>query len=82
MKVDVLITERDVEKMQNPERILAQALSVGAPSEKRVKENIASLQKRVKADKNWLIHKRKGIEKAKASIFRMEKELSSAHNTL
>ena len=75
MKVDVLITVKDVEKMQRPERILAQALSVGAPSEKRVKENIASLQKRVQTDKNWLLHKRKGIEKAKALIFKMEKQL-------
>jgi len=77
MKVNISITERDVEKTQNPERILAQALSVGAPSEKRVKENIASLQKKVQADKNWLIHKRRGIEKARALIFKMEKELSS-----
>jgi Cdc6-like AAA superfamily ATPase len=77
MKVDILIKEKDVEKMQRPERILAQALSIGTPSEKRVKENIASLQEKVQADKNWLIRKRKGIEKARALIFKMEKELSS-----
>jgi argininosuccinate lyase len=77
MKVDILIKEEDVEKMQNPEKILAQALSAGAPSEKRVKENIASLQKKAQADKNWLIHKRKGVEKARALIFQMEKELFS-----
>jgi argininosuccinate lyase len=75
MKVNVSITARDVETMQRPERILAQALSIGAPSEKRVKENIASLQKRAQANKNWLIQKRKGIEKAKTLIFKMEKQL-------
>ncbi|MCJ7785925.1 MAG: lyase family protein, partial [Desulfobacterales bacterium] len=77
MKVNLLIKEQDVEKIQRPEKILAQALSVGAPSEKRVKENIASLEKRVQARRNWLIRKRKGIEKARALIFKMEKELSS-----
>jgi len=77
MKVDILMTEKDVEKMQRPEKILAEALSVGAPSEKRVKENIASLQKRVQIDKNWLVHKQKGIEKAKALISKMEKELTA-----
>jgi cytidylate kinase len=75
MKVHVLMTEKDVEKIQRPEKILAQAVSIGAPSEKRVRENIASLQKRVKARKNWLIDKRKGIEKVKALIFKMEKQL-------
>jgi argininosuccinate lyase len=75
MKVNISITARDVETMQRPERILAQALSMGAPSEKRVKENIASLQKRAQANENWLIQKRKGIEKAKTLIFKMEKQL-------
>jgi argininosuccinate lyase len=77
MKMDVSITEKDVEKMQRPERILAQTLSMGTPSEKRVKEHIASLQKRVQSDKNWLLHKRKGIEKARALLSKMEKGLSS-----
>ncbi len=76
MKVNVLIKEKDVEKIQRPEEILAQAVSTGTPSEKRVKENVASLQKRVEARRKWLILKRKGIEKAKALIFKMEKELS------
>jgi hypothetical protein len=77
MKVDILIKEKDVEKMQRPERILAQALSVGTPSEKRVKENIASLQKKVKANRHWLALKRRKIEKAKDMLVQMEKELFS-----
>jgi argininosuccinate lyase len=77
MKVKVLIKEKDVEKIQRPEKILAQALSIGTPSEKGVKENIASLQKRVQARRNWLTHKRKGIEKARALVLKMEKELST-----
>jgi hypothetical protein len=64
-----------VEKIQRPEKILAQALSIGTPSEKRVKENITSFEKRVQARRDWLIHKRKGIEKAKALIFKMERQL-------
>ena len=77
MKVNALITKKDVEKMQRPERILAQALSIGAPSERRVKENIASLQKRVRSNRDWLALKRRRIEKAKDILTRMERELSS-----
>ena len=75
MKIHIPITEEEVEEMQRPERILAQTSSIGTPSEKRVKENIASLQKKVKTNRDWLIHKRKGIEKAKALMFKMEKQL-------
>jgi len=77
MKIHLPITERDVEGIQRPEKILAQTFSIGTPQERRVKENIASLQKKVQADKNWLIHKRKEIEKARALIFKMEKQLST-----
>jgi argininosuccinate lyase len=75
MKINISITEKDVEEMQRPEKILAQTLSIGTPSEKRVKEHITSLQKQIKTKRDWLIHKRNGIEKAKALIFKMEKQL-------
>jgi len=75
MKNDLPVTERDVERNQRPERILTQSSSVGTPSEIRIKENISSLKKKGQANKAWLIDKRKGIEKAKALIFRMEKQL-------
>jgi hypothetical protein len=75
MEVNISIKEKDVEEMQRPEKILAQTLSIGTPSEKRVKENIASLQKRVQMKRDWLIGKRRGIEKAKALVLRMEKRL-------
>jgi argininosuccinate lyase len=75
MKVHISVEEQDVEEMQRPERILAQTSSIGTPSEKRVRENIASLQKWVKTNREWLIHRRKGIEKAKALIFKMEKSV-------
>jgi argininosuccinate lyase len=77
MKVNTSITKKDVEKMQRPEKILAQALSLGAPSEKRVKENIASLQKRVRSSRDWLALKRRRIEKAKDILTLMERKLSS-----
>jgi argininosuccinate lyase len=75
MKVHLLITEKDVEEMQRPEKILVQTPSMGTPSEKRVKEHIGSLQKKVRVNRGWLIHQRKGIEKSKALMFRMEKQL-------
>src|SRR4030066_1042321 len=75
MKIHIRITERNVEATQRPGRILTQTSCIGTPSEKKVKENIASLRKKVQANRDWLTHKRKGIEKAKALIFKMEKQL-------
>jgi hypothetical protein len=75
MKINLPVRERDVERNQRPERILTQSSSVGTPSERRIKENLAALKKKGQANKAWLIDKRKGIEKAKALIFRMEKQL-------
>ncbi len=75
MKLTIPLKEEDVEKIQRPERVLTQALSFGAPSEKRIKEGVASLRKKVQANRNWLLGKRRGIERAKALIFRLEKEL-------
>jgi argininosuccinate lyase len=75
MKMNIPITERDVERNQRPEKILTQTSSVGTPSERRIEENIASLQEKVRAHRGWVVHKRMGIEKAKASIFKIEKQL-------
>jgi hypothetical protein len=77
MKINILMTEKDVETIQRPERILTGTPSIGTPSVKRVGENIASLQKKTQANKGWLIHKRMGIEKSKALVFKMEKQLST-----
>jgi argininosuccinate lyase len=75
MKINIPVKEEDVNEIQRPERVMTQALSFGTPSEKRIKEGIASLRKKVQVNGNWLIGKRRGIERAKALIFRMEKEL-------
>ncbi len=75
MKIHISVKEEDVERIQRPERVLTQALSFGTPSEKRIKEGIASLRKKARDNRNWLIRKRRGIERAKALIFKMEKEL-------
>ena len=77
MKINVSVTEQDVERNQRPEKILTQTPSVGAPSERRIKENIASLQKRVRVNKDWLLQRRIGIEKAKSLVSKLEKQLSS-----
>jgi len=75
MKIDLPITEQDVEAVQKPESVLSQHQSVGMPSEKRVRENIASLRKRMKANRGWVIQKRREIEKTKRLVSKMEKEL-------
>ncbi len=75
MKINIPVKEEDVERIQRPERVLTQALSFGMPSAKRIKEGTASLRKKVRARRNWLIGKRRGIERAKALLFKMEKEL-------
>lgn len=75
MKVNISVKEKDVKRRQEPERVLTQTSSIGTPSMKRVKENITSLQRRIKTQQEWLIHKRKKIEKSKALIFQMEKRL-------
>jgi hypothetical protein len=77
MKIPILITEQDVEKIQRPERILTQTQSIGTPSERGIKENIASLHKRMKLSRNGLVLKRREMEKAKGLISKMEKELGS-----
>ena len=77
MKIDLPMIEPDVKKIQKPERILSQNLSIGGPSEKRVRENTASLQEQVRIMEGWLIQKGRKIEKAKDLVVRMEKELGN-----
>ena len=76
MKIPVSIAGEDVERIQKAEETLAQANSVGMASEKRVREEIASLQGRARLDKEWFARKTKEIEKAKALVSKMEKKLS------
>jgi len=75
MKIHIPITEQEVEAMQSPERILAQTPSIGTPSEKRVKEHIGSMKRMVRTHRDWVTHRRKGIEKSKTLVFGMERKL-------
>jgi argininosuccinate lyase len=75
MKIHIAVREEDVIEIQKPERVLIQDLSFGMPSEKRVKEGISLFRKKVRANKNWLMGKRRGIERAKALLFKMERQL-------
>lgn len=75
MEVPLFLTEKDVEKMQRPEKILAQTLSVGTPKEKRIKAHIGSLQKKLRVNREWLLQRRKEIEKSKVLMSHMEKQL-------
>jgi len=72
-KIFIPITRPSVIKIQQPDRILTQTRSIGTPSEKRVKEHLASLRSQIKGEKEWCAHQRKGIEKAKALVLSMER---------
>jgi hypothetical protein len=45
------------------------------PSDRRIRENIASLRKGMKRHRIWLAERRKRIERARDLVSRMEKEL-------
>ena len=75
MKIDILISEKEVKRVQCPEGMLNRARSIGMPSEKRVQENIASLHKRLTAKRDWLITRKRAIEKAKEILSKMERQV-------
>jgi argininosuccinate lyase len=76
MKIDTPISEKEVKRVQSPEGMLNRARSIGMPSEKRVQENIVSLHKRLTAKRDWLITRKRAIEKAKEILFKMERQLT------
>ena len=78
MKIRVSISKDEIEKIQKPEAILFSTRSVGTPFLKRVDENMGSLQKRIKAHKDWLTLKRRDIQKAASLVARMEKQLGGS----
>jgi len=82
MEIPVAITQGSVEKVQQPDGILTHIQSIGTPSEKRVKEHLASLRGRIKEDRAWCARQRKGIEKAKALASRMERALGNGGRSL
>jgi argininosuccinate lyase len=75
MKMDLRVTENEVKKVQRPERILDQLHSIGTPSEKRIREDVSSLQRKMKKDRTWLIQIRRKIEKSKELVSKMEQAL-------
>ena len=74
-KVEIPVTPTAVKQVQQPREILAHARSVGMASEKRVKEHLASLRIRMKKARHWLDQERKGMEKAKELVLRMERTI-------
>jgi hypothetical protein len=73
MRISIPITRASAVMLQRPDRILTHTRSIGTPSEKRVREHLVSLEGRIKEDKAWCAHQRKGIAKAKALVLSMEK---------
>jgi argininosuccinate lyase len=75
MKIRIPVSRQSVMAVQRPYGILVQTQSIGTPSEKRVKEHLASLSVRTREDKDWTVRQRRNIEKAKDRVSRMEKAL-------
>ncbi len=75
MKAQIPITEKEVDEVQTPERVLTQPSAIGTPSEKRLKEHITSLRARANRHQIWLIRERDKIFKAKQSILKIERQL-------
>ncbi len=69
-KIDIPITEKETERIQKPEEIVFRM-------KREVEKNIRSLRDRLKADRDWVIRKRRKIQKAKELTSKMEKELLS-----
>jgi argininosuccinate lyase len=75
MRIEVSVRKKDVENVQRPEGWLARAQSIGMPSEKRVQEGIASLNRRLGGARKVLTTRKRGIEKAKELLSKMERAL-------
>jgi len=75
LKIDIPVSERDVKRYQKPGWGLSQLQSVGSPSERKVKEGMDSLRKRMRSRSNEVIRARRGIGKAKEFVSRLEKAL-------
>jgi len=74
MKIEMPIREPWVQKFQDPRSIVARYGSIGMPSEKGLREEMASLQERLAAHREWIRMKRKEMERAKEMLSRMERE--------
>jgi argininosuccinate lyase len=75
MGIDLPVTEKQVNQVQKPDKILSRNVSIGGVSEKRVRGNISSLLERVEANRGWLNLQIRKIEKAKRLVISMGKTL-------
>jgi argininosuccinate lyase len=75
MKMDLPANVREVEAVQKPERILSHLRSFGMPSERRIRENIASLRRGVKRHRTGLAERKRRIQEARDLVTKMEMEL-------
>jgi len=75
MKIQIPITEEEIERVQNPEWVLTQISAIGTPSKRRLEENMTSLRRKLDAHWDWVKQENNKILKAKQLILRMEKGL-------
>jgi argininosuccinate lyase len=77
MKIKVQVSAMEIEKIQMPEAMRSQLVAIGAPSERKLKENILSLKKRLKTHREWYLSKQRQLDKAKGLLSQMEKQLTN-----
>ena len=75
MDIDLSLSAEQVEKAQKPAEALSHVRSLGTPSERRIGESIASLRRRSRVSRNWTNRQKKGLEKARELMDRMEADL-------
>jgi len=72
--IEIQVTAQDLATVQRPEWFLSHSRSVGTASERRVKEAIAFLRRRVGAGRSRCLRFKARIEKARGLTAKMEKE--------
>ncbi len=75
MDINLPIKPRSVRKAQQPEGSLTRTRPIGTPSEKGVREHLSSLRGRIRKDGEWVARGKKGIERAKDLVSRLERAL-------
>jgi argininosuccinate lyase len=77
--IGLAVTEADVEEIQSPEWALGHGRVVGSPSAKGIRDNLRSLRTKMTKGQRWLEGRRKGLDRSRKLLEKMEKEILGAH---
>ncbi|MBW1972725.1 MAG: argininosuccinate lyase [Deltaproteobacteria bacterium] len=72
------ITEKEIEEFQQPSRIVSLLKIIGGPSETSMREELASLSRRIRSHKRWYVERRKSLKSARDLILKKEEEILSS----